>query len=499
MIRTLLFLSFISTLILVNSQIPSLPFPSHYATTAGTIKPNNQTQAQMDLEVKNFYDQWKATYLKPGCIAGQYYVEYTNGTDICVSEGQGYGMVIVVHMAGSDAQAKFEFDGLYHWYKDHPSNINPILMNWRQGTSCLSTGNDAATDGDLYIAYGLLLAHRQWGSSGAINYLSEATILINAIKASEMYATSTTLNLGDWATDVVFKDDTRPSDFNYDQFTSFYAFTNDATWNTLRTNCYNLVAEIQTNYSPVTGLLPDFIEDVDGTPHPAAANFLEGPSDGFYNYNACRTPWHLGTAFMINGDAQAKVAADKINAWIRTNASNAVANIKSGFKLDGTDIAGNNYQDISFIAPFGVSACVNPINQSWLNNIWSYIIADQLIDNDYYGNTIKMLCMLSITQNYFPPQIITPSNASISEIDFNSLFSVYPNPSKDEVTFNFKQQSKSSGSIEIFDLTGKLVLTQDFESDLLLVNMILPKLSPGIYEYRVENDEISMVGKLIIE
>jgi endoglucanase len=495
----LLFFNFVSMYVAVFAQAPSMPFPTHYPVTIGTIKPTNQTQVQMDLEVQNFYDGWKLTYLKPGCTAGQYYVEYTNGANICVSEGQGYGMVIVAHMAGYDANAQVEFDGLYRWYKAHPSNINPILMNWRQGANCLSTGNDAATDGDLYIAYGLLLAHRQWGSTGAINYLNEATILINAIKASEMNAVSTTISLGDWATDATYGDDTRPSDFNYDQFTSFYAFTNDQTWNTLRTNCYTLVEGIQTNFSPATGLLPDFIEDVDGSPQPAAPYFLEGPSDGFYNYNACRTPWHLGKAFMINGDPQAKIAADKMNAWIRSSTSNTVANIKSGFQLNGTDIPGNNYQDISFIAPFGVSACVNSINQSWLNNLWSYIVADQLVDNDYYGNTIKMLCMLSISQNYFPPQIITPANAAIPDLDLNSMFSVYPNPCKEGVTFNFKQETKSSGTIAFFDLTGKLLYTQDFESNLLLIDVVLPKLLTGLYEYRIENDEISMFGKIVIE
>jgi endoglucanase len=113
------------------AQAPAVPFPSHYAPVSGSIKPTNQTQAQMDLEVRNFYDGWKATYLKPGCVSGQSYIEYNNGSNICVSEGQGYGMVIVAYMAGHDPQAKTSFDGLYRWYKAHPSNINPILMNWR--------------------------------------------------------------------------------------------------------------------------------------------------------------------------------------------------------------------------------------------------------------------------------------------------------------------------------------------------------------------------------
>ena len=283
------------------AQTPAKPFPSHYPVTAGCIKPNNQTQVQMDNAVTGFYTAWKTVYLKQGCNSSEYYIEYINGSSICVSEGQGYGMVIVAYMAGFDPQAKTYFDGLYRWYKSHPSTINPSLMNWRQGVGCVSTGSDAATDGDLDIAYALLLAHTQWGSSGSINYLAEATTLINAIKASETYAAYNTLLLGDWATTATTKDDTRPSDFMFDHFTSFNAFTHDATWNTVKATCYNLLGNMQANFSPVTGLIPDFIEDIDGTPHPAAANFLESAYDGAYYYNACRVPWHLGTSYLING------------------------------------------------------------------------------------------------------------------------------------------------------------------------------------------------------
>ena len=46
---------------------------------------------------------------------------------------------------------------------------------------------DSATDGDLDIAYSLLLAHKQWGSNGTVNYLKEAQDMITkGIKASNV-------------------------------------------------------------------------------------------------------------------------------------------------------------------------------------------------------------------------------------------------------------------------------------------------------------------------
>jgi endoglucanase len=429
----------ICVLIALQIKAQTIPFPAHYAVTTGCIKPNNQTQAQLDASVQSFYTAWKQAYLKAGCVAGQYYVEYINGTNICVSEGQGYGMVITAHMAGYDALAQTYFDGLYKWYKTHPSTINAALMNWQQGTGCVSNGNDAATDGDLDIAYALLLAHRQWGSAGTINYLTEATTIINAIKTAELYPTANTVALGDWApTDPKYNDDTRPSDFMYDHFVSFNAFTNDTIWNTVNNNCYNLINTIQTNYSSATGLIPDFIEDVDGTPHPAVSSataiYLEDANDGQFYYNACRVPWHLGTSYLINGDIRAKNASDKINTWIKTHTTNTVANIRAGYKLSGANITGNNYQDIAFIAPLGVAACVSTTNQAWLNDLWTYIINEPIAGNDYYQNTIKMLCMLSISQNYFPPQLATTTvNTTVSE---NNGIKIYPNPVQNELYIN---------------------------------------------------------------
>ena len=426
----------ISNTTLIFGQKPAFPFPYHVNYTKGSIKPNNQTQAQIDNEIKAFYNHWKSVYLKTGCgDTTQYYVEYINGPAICVSEGQGYGMVITAYMAGYDSMAKTYFDGLYKWYTMHPSNINPLLMNWQQGVGCISIGNDAATDGDLDIAYALLLADKQWGSSGKINYLEKALNIINAIKQSEIYSLVNSTQLGDWANgDHQFEDDSRTSDFMFDHFRSFQKATSDATWNNILNECYNLVDSMQTNYSPVTGLLPDFIEDCDGIPHPAAPNFLEGAEDGFYYYNACRTPWHLGVDYLTSGDVRAKKACDLMNTWLKNHTGNNINKIRSGYQLNGNDIAGNNYQDLAFMAPFAVGACVNSANQTWLNDLWTYIINEPIGNSDYYGNTIKMLCMIILAGDYWTPLgVISGLNDSALKSEINH-FKIFPNPFSTQTT-----------------------------------------------------------------
>ena len=160
---------------------------------------------------------------------------------------------------------------------------------------------------------------------------------------------------------------------------------------------------MQDNYSPDAGLIPDFIVHINKKVKPAPPNFLESPYDGYYNYNACRVPWRIGTDYLLNGDDRAKKITDKINTWIRNTTKNDTYNLAAGYTLAGNDIKGNNFEALSFSAPFGVAAMIDSKNQQWLNDIWDYLIAFKLKDFDYYDNTIKLLDMIIISGNYWKP------------------------------------------------------------------------------------------------
>src|SRR4051812_43790415 len=96
------------------------PFPQAL-TYPNCIKPNNVTQTAMNTSVSSYYTYWKGKYLKNdlASLPGGYYVkgEITGGADgytpLGSSEGQGYGMIISVLMAGNDANAQTIFDGLF--------------------------------------------------------------------------------------------------------------------------------------------------------------------------------------------------------------------------------------------------------------------------------------------------------------------------------------------------------------------------------------------------
>lgn len=470
----------------------NFPFPLHYQYISESIKPNNHTQTQLDADVTSFYNSWKAKYFKNNCGTNQYYVWFGDNDPnaICVSEGQGYGMIIAAYMAGYDAEAKTIFDGLYNFYKAHPSEINNNLMAWQQGTSCNDiNGVNAATDGDMDIAYALLLADKQWGSLGSINYLQAATNIINAIMSNEINANTYSIMLGDWATSGNYYNATRPSDFMTDHFKAFYNSTSDNKWNQVIDKCYAIVNTIQTNQSSTTGLLPDFVINCNTTPIPALSNFLEGENDGDYNYNSCRVPWRLATDFLITGEPRSKTAVNKINTWIKSHTSSNPANIFSGYTLSGGNISGNNYSDPSFIGPFAVGAMLDNTNQTWLNETYDYLIAQNFADNTYFGNTLKMLCLIVLSGNYWPPYSVT----DIENYKNNFRLTISPNPAHNTISIN----TTYNATIEITTIQGQILKTIKNSDKNTIVD--INNLSKGVYIIKAITDKEIATKKFIKE
>ncbi|MEK4515690.1 glycosyl hydrolase family 8 [Paenibacillus sp. FSL H8-0122] len=372
------------------------PFPQHTTYTSGTIKPNNVTQTVMDNAVKSKWDAWKGAYLKPAGT-GKYYVKY-NSAGETVSEAQGYGMLFTVLMAGYDANAQNYYNGLYNYYTAHPSSINPYLMSWKQNSSFQNVeGQNSATDGDMDIAYSLLLAHKQWGSSGTVNYLQAATNIINAIMNNDINQSQWTIRLGDWATSGSYNTATRPSDFMVNHFKAFQAATGDARWQNVTNKTYTLINSLYTGYSSATGLLPDFVVYSNNTYKPAAANFLESQRDGDYNYNSCRVPWRITTDYLLTGDNRALSQLNQLNTWIKAKTGGTPGNIKDGYKLDGTTFG--SYNSGAFYGPFGVGAMTSSANQSWLNSLWSHTANSAA--EDYYEDSLKLFSMIVMSGNWW--------------------------------------------------------------------------------------------------
>ncbi|OBZ17249.1 beta-glucanase [Bacillus sp. FJAT-26390] len=420
------------------AQTPQKPFPQQMAYTKGTIKPNHVTQNQMNKEVVLLYKEWKKKYVKANPYdAGQYYVWYNDGgwndDAVTVSEAHGYGMLITAIMAGADPDAKKLFDGMYRYFRAHPSQLNPDLMAWQQadrdGAIIDVNGADSAIDGDMDIAYSLLLADKQWGSAGAINYRAEGIKVINAIMDNEVHPEDHHLQLGDWVknsdSEPSFKPSTRPSDFMLQHMKEYGKATGDARWDKVLNTTYGIMKDVHANYSPGTGLLPDFLykDAADGKYKPVnefkwkteSGHFLESEFDGAYNYNSCRTPWRITTDYLLTGDKRAYDQLSVLNKFVQDK-HDSPDQIWSGYSLDGKTKLSEWDGGLDFTAPLMVSAMIDSANQEWLNDLWDYhtdAVNPTAVEwRYYYGNSIRLLSMIVVSGNWWSPTGIAATDIS---------------------------------------------------------------------------------------
>lgn len=396
--------------IATDVRAQAYPFPQHVKYAFGTIKPNHRTQAQLDQDIRDAYDRWKTAYVRTAGVFGGH-THYrilcnTDGNGNTVSEGQGYGILVVSLMAGHDPDARTIVDGLWRYFDAHRSGIDNRLMSWNVNSAgVIQNGNDSAYDGDSDIALGLLVASSQWGNAGAIDYKAKALDVVAGQLASVHGPVSRLPLLGDWvdpngATHNQYT--VRPSDFMPAHYANFAAAGGAATWNLALAATRNAIEHLQTTYAATTGLVPDFTtRESAGSSEvkPAPPNLLEGPHDGHYNYNAGRVPWRLGTHALLHADATTAAQVRRMSQWIATSTGGTATNIRPGYLLDGTPIT-TSYFTSFFAAPFGVAAMVTPAQQTWLNNVYDSV---RTRVEGYYEDSVALLSLLVMSGTFWDP------------------------------------------------------------------------------------------------
>ena len=383
-------------------QTVNYPFPMHVDYADGVILPMSNRE-DMDNDVRKLYDEWKAKYLKASPYDGdQIYVHWYGDEGITVSEAHGYGMLVLAYMAGYDSDAQTLFDGMVRYYLAHPSEIVPALMAWQQdddgGKIIDINGVDSATDGDLDIAYALLLADKQWGSGGELDYLALAKRSIEGSMDGVVDQKNWVLLIGDWAkgAGADSRAKTRPSDFMLGHFMAFAKATEDDRWSLLSDSIEKAVKDLVSGYSPNAGLLPNFAMR-------KGDSFV--PEEGsVYSWDACRVPWRMATLRITHGDTRFDGELAILNGWALDASGGKPGSLCCGYALDGTPLV--SYLDPAFSAPFMVAAMLNTENPDFLRSMWFYNLRGSTASGGYYDNTIRLLCFILASGNWWCPDLV---------------------------------------------------------------------------------------------
>ncbi len=412
----------------VDAATPRRPFPQNVPYAVGSLFPNHLTTEEINDDVRAAFWRWRAAYVEQAGVEAdgrpRCRIKLGRSADeATVSEGQGYGMVIMALMAGEDPDAQTVFDGLWEFFNDHRSEIDPRLMDWHvPANEAPEPGDDdSAFDGDCDIAYALLLANTQWGDQGLINYRAEFEEIISGIADSTIGPQSRLPMLGDWVDPdgATFNQYTpRTSDLMPGHFRAFSRATRTDLWKTAADVARQTIDSLQALHAPETGLLPDFAVSTSPTDHmlkPAPPNFLEGPHDPHYFYNAGRDPWRIATDALINSNTASRNQSARISRWIRRATAENPRTIKGGYRLDGNPIG--NYFSSFFAAPLAVAAMLDPDAQFWLNEVYDEI---RDAEEGYFEDSVTLLCLLVISHNFWDPTQL-PHAEALTNLQENLL------------------------------------------------------------------------------
>lgn len=352
-----LFILFLSQQILSG---PKYPFPLYRAYKYG-IKSSIKDSVRIQKAYNTFHDNY---YEESGSYARIKWDE----PEYTVSEGIGYGMLIMVYMDNAQNNTQSKFDKLWNYYKKWVNGNG--LMNWKiRGFNNVDQWN-AATDAELDVALALLMAHKQWGDE---KYKTDVKDLIGKIWQHEVN-NNKYLKPGD-----AWDDRKNPSYFCTAALEAFKEVdSND--WATVISNSYTLLTACRNSN---TGLVPDWCSE-------------QGSPIGDYGYDATRTPWRIAIAYVWFGHSGAKDVAGKMAQWIKTSTGGDPAEIVDGYTLTGSKTGEHN--NPIFLAPFTCAGMVDAAHEQWLTDAYARLRTFTGDDN-YYNESIQLLSMLLITGN----------------------------------------------------------------------------------------------------
>jgi len=395
-------------------QTAKYPFPG-----SAVVYPNGHMPANTALtsaKAQSWYNTWKSERLKP--CAGKGLMATADDANQVKVEGMGWAMIASAYMGDKET-----FDGLYQFYNSKTSTKAGGMMAWRvtcEGIYENKQENEgSAADGDLDVAFGLVVASWQWGGK----YLDSAIVVINRCKKLiKTCETDTVLSLaggysgGAWGggcnnyTDISY--------YTPAFFKVFAEVTGDTTWKKLAKDTY---VHLARNAHPTTGLVSGWQNASTG-----AAMLGSGgtQNDSSYNHDASRVPWRIALDYFWNGEPKAKAWATKITNWAYGYGINK---LKEGHNRDGKEVSGTA-AGFAFMGGWAVGSMTN--DSTAVRTAFESAIAN--MDGSYwYSRSTGNMYWLTLTGNMWNEDLVGGAGFRLtSVVDGGGSITRTPNKTK---------------------------------------------------------------------
>ena len=371
------------------------------------------------------------------------------GNDDVRTESMSYGMMICVQL-----NKKAEFDKLWRFVKNHcvhKSGPNKGYMAWQLNKEDGSIKDDnAAPDGDEYIATALMFAAGRWGNDTGIDYWKEANCILENMLSKSHYVNSSHVNMFNkdekqivfvpYAQSAVHTDPSYHMPAFYELW-SKWANNNRQFWK----ECADKSREMYPKFAnSTTGLMPDYAE--------FSGEACSGQHSDFC-YDAWRCAMHMATDYMwFKGSETEKQQTKKLLDFFY---GKGIKDYKGLYHLDGTAIYGGDHSP-------GLVGC-NAVGAMIYEDVKAWDFVDDFFEMTfptdkyrYYDGCLYFLSYLHASGNfkmYKPAEVLTTALDEQYKTDSNGYLVIddFENVPEDKEYYMHRRDNSSSAATLVAD------------------------------------------------
>ncbi|MCL2609159.1 MAG: glycosyl hydrolase family 8, partial [Treponema sp.] len=369
---------------------------------------------------------------------------------IATSESHGYGMLMLVLMAGSEKKLtgyrwifgssglQDYFDamlrtvqafpssgsGLFTWrlwgYRENlPEDAGPGGFRYAAGLRSAPFSRDgnfanSFTEGDMDIIYSLILADRQWGSDGRYDYLSIARSMLGDLWKHCVSDRNRFLLQGDWVKgfpDPIHGNAARSSSLIISHLVAFRDVDPEHNWQEVIDASFRMIMQVRDRQNALgrnNGLLPDYMVLGSGGWDVPAGNMADFVN--IFGFDAVRVPWRLGTSYLLLGNVD--IGNSTLYDYVIGPLDDFARAFPGGLDalgpvgMSGTAMgAAPNW----FAPPFAVTAMAAGADPQWIDSFWKQSKNGHgfrgmgSYQGDTCGDYIRLLVLLVLGGNYWMP------------------------------------------------------------------------------------------------
>lgn len=387
----------------------NFPYPQEKAYANGTYVSGKS--ATLKTKFQNFLSNY---YEESGDLAR---IKFDDGSST-VSEGIGYGMLMMVYFSDNSTSYQSHFDKLWKYYNSFLNSHG--LMNWKISGFSSAVGENAATDAEFDVALALIMAYYQFGDE---KYKTDASALIAKIRQYEMESNGLHKPGDAWNT---YRN---PSYVSPAAFELFKQFDNASFWSTALTVNYTL---LKNNQNSSTGLPSGWSDDY-GNPVSGNTGYIA------YDYDAPRAPWRWAMSYLWYGHSDAASLLSKLSSWV---SGQSVSSLKVPMGLDGGSAAATGYSNATAIGPLTCSMLYSSNYKSKLSTNTTSLLSKG--KESYFNDAMQILSGLLLTGNMQNLATLSPTSSSSSQAISSSSIAKSSSSKAELSSSSVKEQSSSS-------------------------------------------------------